>query len=151
MLFLIVKLLYMSNIKRHPRKRKLKTNLVLCATNREILPYKLSKYPRYGVRLCIFGSLNLILQTGFTDMLRLSLEKLMQICFSLKTGSYEFSLALAQRGVCQNSRHTETPLCYVLHLTLTFLSPSHQPLPPSHHIPFISSTSLEIALSWLLS
>lgn len=155
-LFLIVKPLYMSNIYRHFRKKRPQDKFALDATKKKRnIAKKLSKDSKKlfrvkGMEYCLRIFVRLSFgDFGFADMIRLShciLEKLMQICFPLKTSSYPFSLTPTQWGACQNTRYRVTLLFSVPCLTLTFLSPSYQPLPPSLHIPFVFSVSLEIPI-----
>lgn len=147
----------MSNIKRHFRKRNLKTNLPLGATN--IKKYQHTHYPkiqRYGLLpwcLCEF-KLNFG-DFGFADMLRMShciLEKLMQICFPLKTSSCQFSLTPAQWRACQNTSQRHSSLfCPPPHIDLSIplLSASSFFPPYSLCIFSISGDSLFLPLSWI--
>lgn len=147
----------MSNIKRHFRRRNLKTNLPLGATNIEKHQHKNHpKVQRYWVvplHRCEF-KINFG-DFGFADMPRLShciLEKLMQTCFRLKTSFYWFSLTLTQWGACQKIGHIERLLSFLFPTShWTFLSPFYQPLPPSLYISFVFSASPEISPSWLFS
>lgn len=146
----------MSNIKRHFRKRNLKTNLPLGAT--DIKEHHRTNYPkiqRYGVlplHLCEF-KLNFG-DFGFTDMLRLShciLEKLMQICFLLKPVPINFPSLLLSGELVKTpdtQRHSSLfrPPPHI-DLSIPLLSASSSFPPYSFCLLSISGYSL----SWLLS
>lgn len=146
----------MSNIKRHFRKRNLKTNLPLGATNiKKHHHVNYSKIQRCGVlplHLCEFklkfGDF------GLADMLRLShySGKADADLFSSYNQFLSISPDSCSTGsLSKHQTHRQTPLFSIPHLTLTFLCPSYQPLPPSLPIPFVFSASLKTPLSCLLS
>lgn len=69
------------------------------------------------------------------------------ICFTLKTSSYDFSLTIAHEELVKK---TDSQKLITLSSPIShgLLYISHQPLPPSHHLTFSFSESLEIVFSW---
>lgn len=152
MLFLVVKTLCRRNTKGQFRNRKLKTNLPSCAImKKKYCSINYPDIPRYGVwpplLLCEFklhsGDWICRYALGWLPYSR----KAEGICFTLKTSSYDFSLTVAHGELVKktDSQKLITLLSPISHGLFYF---SHQPLPPSHHITFSSSESLEIVSSW---